>query len=136
MRVMSLAVAAVAAFALVGCKSQKTSSLGPTQVPPPDYFSPSDNNAPLASVAPAPVPFASEPTALTVGNNAPQDNFDLLPAAPGAQGGNSYTIRAGDTLWSIARRHYGNGQRYRDIIGANPGLNARSLRIGQTIVMP
>jgi nucleoid-associated protein YgaU len=137
MRVMSLVVAAMATFALSGCKSQKTSINGDNQAPNPTYFS-ADDSQPLANPAPAPTPVPAESnlTAITVGNDAPQADLDPLPATPGAQGGNSYTIRAGDTLWSIARRHYGNGQRFRDIVGANPGLTARSLRIGQTIVMP
>ena len=60
---------------------------------------------------------------------------DPAPAAAPA-GGNSYTIRKGDTLWSIAKRHYGNGQRWQDIAAANPGLVPTKLIVGQTITLP
>lgn len=33
----------------------------------------------------------------------------------------TYTVVAGDSLWKIAAKHYGNGARYPEIIAANPG---------------
>ena len=56
--------------------------------------------------------------------------------APVPQAVNKYTVRRGDTLWSIALRTYGDGHRWRDIIAANPGLDPKKLRVGQTLVMP
>jgi nucleoid-associated protein YgaU len=47
-----------------------------------------------------------------------------------------HTIQKGDTLWSISRRHFGSGQRWQEIVDANPGLNAAKLPIGQAIVLP
>ena len=51
-------------------------------------------------------------------------------------GNRTHTIQRGDTLWSIARRTYGDGQRWREISAANPGLEPRSLHIGQQIILP
>ena len=48
----------------------------------------------------------------------------------------TYVVRRGDTLWSIAVREYGSGQRWRDIAEANPNLNPTKLRIGQQIILP
>lgn len=48
----------------------------------------------------------------------------------------SYTIQKGDSLWKIAERHYGNGQRWQDIVAANPGLVPEKLPVGKTIVLP
>lgn len=48
----------------------------------------------------------------------------------------TYTIRKNDTLWSIAQRIYGNGQRWVDIVDANPGINPKKLAVGQEIVLP
>ena len=42
----------------------------------------------------------------------------------------SYQIRAGDSYWSIARRH---GIEVEDLERANPGVNPRRLSIGRTI---
>jgi len=56
------------------------------------------------------------------------------PVAPAA--GTTYTIKKKDTLWSIAVAHLGDGQRYREILAANPGLDAKKLAVGQTIKLP
>lgn len=53
-----------------------------------------------------------------------------LPPCPG---GNFYTIRAGDTLFSIARRF---GISVDDLREANPGIDPNNLQIGQVICIP
>jgi len=50
-----------------------------------------------------------------------------------AEGGGYYTIRKGDTLYSVARRH---GVEWRDILEANPSLNPRKMRTGTVLVIP
>jgi len=47
-----------------------------------------------------------------------------------------YTIQKGDTLWSIAKKHLGDGKRWKDIVAANPGLKPEKLKVGQKIVIP
>lgn len=67
------------------------------------------------------------PPAMAIGSRAVVDP----PAA------NRYhVIQRGDTLWSIARRTYGSGQKYRNIAEANPGILARRLYVGQRLVLP
>ena len=48
----------------------------------------------------------------------------------------TYTVQKKDTLWSIAKRHLGDGQRWRDILAVNPGLEPRKLMSGQIINLP
>ena len=48
----------------------------------------------------------------------------------------TYTMKAGDTLWSIAAKHLGSGQRWKEIVKVNPGLDPRKLRVGQVIKLP
>lgn len=47
-----------------------------------------------------------------------------------------YTIQSGDTLAGVASKLYRNPQAWRDIAKANPGLDPRRLRPGQTIKLP
>ena len=48
----------------------------------------------------------------------------------------SYTVARGDTLFSIARSHYGDGKQWSRIVSANPGLSPANLKAGQKIVLP
>jgi nucleoid-associated protein YgaU len=66
--------------------------------------------------------------------------YDATPApaasaAPTPAGG-SYTVKKGDTLYSIAKTHYGSGNQYTRIVAANPGLSPAKLKVGQTITIP
>jgi 5'-nucleotidase len=51
-------------------------------------------------------------------------------------GGGAYVVKKGDTLYGIARTHYGDGKQWRKIAEANPGLSPSSLKVGQTITLP
>jgi 5'-nucleotidase len=53
-------------------------------------------------------------------------------AAPGS----SYTVKKGDTLFTIAKTAYGNGNLWQRIAQANPGLSPTTLKAGKTIVIP
>ena len=59
---------------------------------------------------------------------------DAGTAAPSA--GGTYTVKKGDTLYGIARAHYGDGKQWQRIADANPGLSPSSLKAGQTISIP
>ena len=49
-----------------------------------------------------------------------------------------YTIEKGDTLWAIATNHYGDGNKYHDIVAANLEVikDADKIYPGQTIRLP
>jgi LysM repeat protein len=53
-----------------------------------------------------------------------------------AQGSRTYTIRASDTLSEIAQRELGTHSRWRELVAANPGLDAARLKVGTTIQIP
>ena len=61
---------------------------------------------------------------------APQEV--LMPQAP-EEAENSHVVRAGESYWSIARRH---GISVNDLENANPGTDPRRLSIGATIRIP
>jgi nucleoid-associated protein YgaU len=63
----------------------------------------------------------------TTGNGGPTVN---------ANGQTVYTVKAGDSFWVIAEKHYGNGKYFYLINEANPKVDSRSLKAGQQIILP
>lgn len=142
--ILSTLMLVAVAFA-TGCQSHDSKSMA--AVPPPAQNGPpiAANNTNLYDSQPGATNFSSVPP-VTVVDATP------VPALPPAQQGvetvtlgaplnttstsSSYTVQRGDTLWRIASNKYGNGQKWRDIINANPGLSPQSLRVGQTINLP
>ena len=78
--------------------------------------------APVETATPEPEP-ASEPE---------------LETGPTVEGGRTYTVQSGDTLWKIADEMYGNGSKYMKIFDANTSLLEHPDRIfpGQELFIP
>jgi len=76
------------------------------------------------------------------GAGAPEPAAEVKPAADAASGasapkaGDSHVIAAGDTLWDIAEKAYGDGGKWRRIAKANPRYSARHLPVGATLKLP
>lgn len=115
------AVLVVAVAGLSACKSSQDQQLADVPPPPAGYQSTPGMDAGGAYTA-EPLP----PAAATV----------TYPQAMPAAAGNTYTIRKGDTLWSIATRHYGDGKQWTRIVDANPGVDPKKLAVGQVITLP
>ena len=47
-----------------------------------------------------------------------------------------HTVVKGDTLWAIAKKYYGDGNRYSEIAKANNIANANIISIGQKLLIP
>ena len=77
--------------------------------------------APPASLAVRPVPSPST-AAPTVSAAVPT--------------GFPYTVRAGDSLWRLAYRFYGDGERWSRLAAANPALRPDALTVGQAVIIP
>ena len=57
-------------------------------------------------------------------------------AHPAATGTHTYTVQAGDTLWDIAERVYGNGSEYARIAAASGITNPHLITPGETLTIP
>ncbi len=55
--------------------------------------------------------------------------------APGSGADRTYTVKIGDSLWSIAERLLGNGVRFAEILRLN-GLNGYTIYPGQVLKLP
>ncbi len=56
----------------------------------------------------------------------------------GLSAGQSYTVTAGDSLWTIAKRVYGNGSKWAELYAANKsvvGANPNLIRPGQVLTL-
>ena len=113
----------ILAAGVVGCANEKTAGI-PT-------------NDAVADVS-APAPVSYQPAPQPVAQPVIYDNtISQTSAASSTLGGSgSYTVKKGDTLYSIARTHYGDGKQWQRIASANPGLRPSSLKVGQTITIP
>ncbi len=119
-RQMLVAVVMMGTLGLVGCNNNKKTS---GQNPPPiDGYS-------------QPIPPAPEPVIIS----EPMSMQPAVAPAPMPQqpmGGQSYTVQKGDTLMSIARKHYSSASKYRDIAAANGITDSNKIKVGQVLILP
>ena len=116
---------ALIAIALAGCQGQPKSEAQPTSPSMLDVSAPPTAYRP-ASYAAAPLGPAIPAAGTDAGSGV----------APSSPAGSNYTVKKGDTLFRIAKDHYGDGKQWRRIAAANPGLTPTSLKVGQILVMP
>jgi 5'-nucleotidase/UDP-sugar diphosphatase len=106
---------------------------------------PAAYGAPAGSSGPAYLPpDGSDLPAASTGSNAaaqPQlvasaaDSTATAPKPVGVQA-KTYLVKHGDTLFRIAKEHYGSGSQWHRIAAANPGLTPATLKAGQKLLMP
>jgi len=88
-------------------------------------MAPAELEAPPVETAPLPV--VEEQPAPTAGV--------VTPAATGQQ---TYTMKAGDTLYTLARRYYGDGKLWTKIFEANKDKirDVHDIPVGTVLVIP
>jgi nucleoid-associated protein YgaU len=84
----------------------------------------------------------------TPGGGRPFQNDPLIigPLPPASGGGlnegssstgpRTYTVRSGDSFWSIAAAEYGNANYYSHLVRANPKVDPTKLKAGMRITIP
>jgi 5'-nucleotidase / UDP-sugar diphosphatase len=115
-----------------GCSSAKkstASSVTEPLSPAPVAYQPAPQPYTPSPVSAQPVTYDSAPAPVIQAASA-------TPTTPAGIGSGNYTVKRGDTLYSIAKSHYGTGSQYTKIISANPGLTPQTLKAGQTITIP
>jgi 5'-nucleotidase / UDP-sugar diphosphatase len=97
-----------------------------------------DPNAPVTDIAPAAPPATYQP----VGGQqnaypAPQATAaDVSYSSTPTAGATTYVVQRGDTLYKIAREHYGDGKTWPKIAAANPNVTGTLIIPGEKLVLP
>lgn len=84
-------------------------------------------------VAEMPPPVESYITVTAAQGTPPGDGEQAAPSPPP---GNTYIIKQGDTLWSLAQNNFGDGTRWREIASTNGIMDPAGLQVGQEITLP
>jgi nucleoid-associated protein YgaU len=133
MKHLLLAMVAVGTLGVLGCQNQ------PAQTPPKD--------APIATETRGPDEVISTPAAEPPGTHKTRtDDLDdgtvkrttVTPTTPPPPVSNdkTYVVQKGDTLFSIAKKIYGDPKRVQDIATLNDITDVSKLRVGQTLKLP
>ncbi|MEU0499505.1 LysM peptidoglycan-binding domain-containing protein [Nocardia sp. NPDC005998] len=80
-----------------------------------------------------PLPAPEEPVVEAVAEEVAPPAEEVPPPPPAAQ---TYTVEPGDTLWAIAERLYGDGNRYQEIADASGIDNPDLINPGQVLTIP
>ena len=134
--VLAVGIIGLLAMLIQGCKRDTTSDNTPTttdqdtNVPAiqPDTNAPAmvDTNAPIVTapvLTNTPPPVVTQPMIPAPAENPP----------PAETGGSEYVVVSGDTLGKIAKK---NGVTLKALEAANPGVNAKHLKVKQKLTIP
>ena len=157
-RIVPLVALSLVCALSVGCNMNKKKDSSTTAMKPAALDVPATPPAatatPAAQYTPPPQPVVFDPPAPqqpVIDADAPTavaDASDASYAAPARKtsaarparsasaSGTKYTVKKGESLWTIAQAKYGNGNKWKAIAAANPKLDPNHVRAGQTIVLP
>jgi LysM repeat protein len=83
--------------------------------------------------------FSGEEHVWVLRPNRPRADAKPTPGtapAPAPAPGGSYTVKPGDTYSKIAQAVLGSSARWRELAAANPGVEARALKVGMKLNLP
>jgi len=125
MRLLMWTLVTVLAVGAIGCAQKKEEEL------------PAIDPAELEAAAPPPEPMPAVTGTPAVEVETPTPQPPPTTAKP-IGGGTSYTIQKGDTLYSLARRFYGDGKLWTRIADANKDRirDVTSIPVGTVLTIP
>ncbi|MDT5153667.1 MAG: hypothetical protein QOI01_5400 [Mycobacterium sp.] len=89
------------------------------------------DEAPVSEPPPPPPELQADVVPAAVEEPAPTEAPAPPPPAP-----RTYTVVSGDTLWAIAERFYGDGNKYQQIVQASGIANPDLIHPGQVVTIP
>lgn len=129
MRIQYVAVLALAlGMVSLGCDNKQK------QVQMPEPAAVQAPSAPLAPIAASDTNTATKTPPPLVSPTAPKK--EVTTDASAGQPGKNYTIKKGDTFFSIARAVYNDPKRAKDIQAANPTVDPSKMPVGTVIKLP
>ena len=142
MRLPIALIAAAGLLVVAGCekkpKPEAASEVGPPTLPSESKLEPMTElppAEPLTELPPRQKSPAEAPSSRP-GTIEPPPRPKLPGTAAAPAETFAYTVKRGDTLYSLARRFLGKGSRWKEITAVNPGLTPQNLQAGQTIKIP
>jgi len=124
---------AILALAFTGCKSKDKGAEMAMDQQSSDFYA----TSPAVESEPAYQPY--DPYSAS---SAPTPAYPSEAAATKLtateSGGRAHTVAKGDTLYSLARKYYGDQRRWRDIYEANRSLvsDPNKIYVGQRLIIP
>ncbi|HTJ01123.1 MAG TPA: tetratricopeptide repeat protein [Dongiaceae bacterium] len=101
--------------------------------PAPETPAPQPTPAPQTVVTPTPPPVSPPIATPPPARNPVVRSPAPAPARPAAAVLGTYAVKRGDTPAAIARKY---GVKLESLLAANPGLDARHMKVGQTLNIP
>lgn len=83
------------------------------------------------------IPSLTDRPAASVSDSREGTSDGLVTGGDRTTQGTVYIVKEGDAgLWAIAKKHYGDGSKYKLIEKANPGIRGGIIRAGQKLILP
>jgi len=132
MRVLTWTLVTVLAVGAIGCAQKKDEEL--PAIDPAELEATASSPEPMPAVTSTPAVEVETPAAEV---KTPAPTPPLTTAKP-IGGGTTYTMQKGDTLYSLARRFYGDGKLWTKIADANKGTirDVTSIPVGTVLTIP
>ena len=131
-RVVPLTFIVAMGIVLGGCSNMNKSAAAPATGS--DVLNVAAAPAPAADPLITAAPISDAPIAMAASATPMQSGVAQTSGASTAS--KTYVVKKGDTLFSIAKNQLGSGRDWQKIVSANPGLDPKKLKVGQSVTLP